>query len=387
MSRISEVASTFKESIAREMTRLSGEHEAINLSQDFPDFPTSKVLVQSAMESLRKGNNHITTSWGIPQLRLSISQSVKEHAKLQYDPDYEVTITSGVSEGLAASILGLVRKKKEVVLFEPFYEHYIPMIAFAGCKPKTVTINPDLSFDEEALKDAFTKNSDAVILNSPHNPTGKVFTKHELELIADLCEDNDCIAISDEVYNDIYFDNNSHKSIASIDKMRERTVVLRGLSRTFNATGWRMGYALAPVALSEGIRRVHELLTTCAPAPFQQTFMEALDTDPVYYHTIRGHYQHIRDMLYDGLKGAGFEPIKPQGTYYILADYSKWADGYNDDSVFARWLTEDRGVASMPGSSFYLHNKKSNYVRFSFCKSENVIAEAVSRIKEKMEKL
>jgi len=387
MSRFSEVASTFKESIAREMTRLAGEHEAINLSQDFPDFPTSKVLVQAAMESLRKGNNHITTSWGVPELRQSISNSVKEHAKLNYDPDYEVTVTSGVGEGLVASILGLVRKKKEVVLFEPFYEHYIPMIAFAGCKAKTVAINPDLSFDEEALKSAFSKNADALILNSPHNPTGKVFTKHELQLISDLCEENDAIVLSDEVYNDIYFDNNSHKSIASIENMRERTVVLRGLSRTFNATGWRMGYALAPVTLSEGLRRVHELLTTCAPTPFQQTFMEALETDPVYYHTIRGHYQRIRDVLYDGLKAAGFGPIKPQGTYYMMADYSKWAEGYNDDSVFTRWLTEDRGVASMPCSSFYLHNKKSNYVRFSFCKSENVVAEAVARIKEKMEKL
>jgi L-glutamine---4-(methylsulfanyl)-2-oxobutanoate aminotransferase len=387
MTRFSESASTFKESIIREMTRLSAEHEAINLSQESPELPTPKVLVQSAMESLRKGHNHYTTPWGAPELREGLASYVSKDLKLQYEPEYEITVTSGVNEGLMASVLGLCRAKKDIVVFEPFYESYIPAITFAGCQPKLVRIKSDMSLDQEALKEAFGKNTEAVILNSPHNPTGKVFSKQDLKLISDLCNDNDAIAISDETYSDITFDSNSHRSIAAVGDMRERTVVLRGLSRTFNATGWRIGYALAPVGLSEGLRRVHEVLTVCAPAPFQQTMLEALDMDPMFYRTISSHYQHIRDILYDGLKKAGLSPWRSQGTYYMLADYSKWADNFNDDGVFARWFTEDQGVAGVPGSSFFLHNKKTKLIRFSFCKSENVITEAVERIKQKMEKV
>jgi aminotransferase len=373
----------FSESVIREMTRLANRHGAVNLAQGMPDFDPPATIVEAASRALREGFNQYAITWGAPALRTEIARKARDFNHLPWtDPDKHITVTCGSTEAMMCTMLALVNPGDEVIVFEPWYENYGPDTKLAQAKPVYVKLHPPhWSFDETELRKAFTPRTRAIIVNTPHNPTGKVFTRHELTLIAELCQQHNAWAVTDEIYEHILYDNREHISIASLSGMSDRTVTVSGLSKTFSVTGWRLGYAIAPESITTGIRRVHDFLTVGAPHPLQMAAVEALRLPQSYYHDLVTKYAERREVLCKGLREAGFEFEQPQGAYYVMTSCKPF--GYDDDRVFVRELLIPQvGVAAVPGSSFCDADKGRGSVRFMFAKKVETLLEAADRLKK-----
>ncbi|MFP5354852.1 MAG: pyridoxal phosphate-dependent aminotransferase [Gemmatimonadota bacterium] len=372
-------ASTFTESVIREMTRVAQQYGAINLAQGFPDFPMPVAMKDAACAAIHGDVNQYAITWGAPALRLAIAEKYHRWYDHTVDPDRHITVTCGATEAMAAVFLALIDPGDEVIIFDPFYENYGPDAILAGATPVFVPLEPpNWTFDPQRLRDAFTDRTKAIIVNTPHNPTGRVFTREELDLIAELCIGNDVWAFTDEIYEHIRYAG-SHHVLATWPGMAERTVTISGLSKTFSCTGWRLGYAIAPEAESVAIRKVHDFLTVGAPAPLQQAAAVGMAFDAEYYNHMALDYRARREIMCEALRSAGFQFTPPEGAYYILADYSAISD--LDDVSFARWLAKDVGVATVPGSSFHVAGgPPRKYVRFAFCKRTETLDAAADRL-------
>jgi len=370
---------TFTESVIREMTRVAAKYGAINLAQGFPDFPMPAAMKDAACAAIHGDVNQYAITWGAPALRVAIAEKYARWYQMPVDPEREITVTCGATEAMASVFMALIDPGDEVIIFEPFYENYGPDAILAGAKPVFVPLSwPDWQFDPDRLRAAFSKRTKAIIVNTPHNPTGRVFTRDELSLIADLCIEHDVWAITDEIYEHIRYAG-SHHVLATWPGMRERTVTISGLSKTFSCTGWRLGYAIAPPEESVAIRKVHDFLTVGAPAPLQQAGAVGMAFDAEYYNHMALDYRARRDVLCGALQEAGFRFTLPEGAYYVLADYSQMSDASDRD--FAIWLTKEGGVATVPGSSFHASaDAVPHYVRFAFCKKPETLEAAATRL-------
>lgn len=369
-------ADTFTESVIREMTRLALKHNAINLAQGFPDFPCPPELKAAACDAVNDDINQYAITWGAKDLREALARRVKTFNRMEFDPETEVTVTCGSTEAMMASMLAIIRPGDEVIVPEPFYENYGPDARISGAVPKFVPLTDDFSINEEAWKAACSKKCRALILNTPNNPTGKVFSKSELAFIADLCIDHDMVAITDEIYEHIVYDGHRHISLGSLPGMEDRTITIGSFSKTYSVTGWRVGYALADSALTSRIRKIHDFLTVGAPAPLQRACVAALELPDSYYRGLAAEYDRKRQILHNGLKKAGFSCDLPQGAYYIFTDITSFG---MKDSDFARHLVETAGVAAVPGSSFF-HNGGETKLRFTFSKKDETLHEACRRL-------
>jgi aspartate/methionine/tyrosine aminotransferase len=374
-------ASSFTESVIREMTRLAHVHDAINLGQGFPDFPAPEAVKQAAARAIAEDHNQYPITWGVPAFREAIAATYARDYGMQVDPETEICVTCGATEAMAASFLGLLDPGDEVVVFEPFYESYSPDSILAGASLRFVTLHaPDWSFDTDELAAAFSSRTRAVVIGTPHNPTGKVFTREELAAIADLCLEHDAIAITDEIYEHITYDGAEHVPIATLDGMRERTVTISALSKTYAVTGWRVGWAIAPPALMAGIRATHDFLTVAAATPLQMAGAAAMELPASYYEETRHAYTERRDVMIRVLGEAGFTAQPPQGAYYVMADVSSL--GFDDDVAAARYLVSEVGVAAVPGSSFFSRPQLgSHLLRFAFPKQLATLEEAGRRLR------
>ena len=370
---------SFTESVIREMTRVAQQYGAINLAQGFPDFPMPEVMKDAACAAIHGDVNQYAITWGAPALRLAIAEKYHRMYDYTVDPDQQVTVTCGATEAMAAVFLAMIDPGDEVIVFDPFYENYGPDAILAGAKPVFVPLEPPgWIFDPQRLRDAFTERTKAIIVNTPHNPTGRVFTREELDLIAELCIGNDVWAITDEIYEHIRYAG-SHHVLATWPGMAERTITISGLSKTFSCTGWRLGYAIAPAREAVAIRKVHDFLTVGAPAPLQQAAAVGMAFDADYYNHLALDYRARREILCDALRSAGFTFTPPEGAYYILAGYQGISD--MGDVDFARWLAREVGVATVPGSSFHVAGgAPRNYVRFAFCKRAETLRAAAERL-------
>jgi aspartate/methionine/tyrosine aminotransferase len=369
-------ADTFTESVIREMTRLALQHNAINLAQGFPDFPCPTELKTAACDAVNADYNQYAITWGAKDLRTALAKRVKQYNGMDFNPETEITVTCGSTEAMMASMLAVIQPGDEVIVPEPFYENYGPDAVISGAVPRYVHLEDDFSIDEEAWKAAFTKKSRAIILNTPNNPTGKVFTKKELLFIADLCIDHNMVAITDEIYEHILYDGKKHISIGALSGMRDRTITIGSFSKTYSVTGWRVGYALAEAEITSRLRKIHDFLTVGAPAPLQQACVAALQLPGTYYQELAQDYDRKRKILFNGLRNAGFSCQLPEGAYYIFTDIAEF--GMNDVE-FARRLVEKAGVAAVPGSSFY-HDGGETKLRFTFSKKDETLAEACRRL-------
>ncbi len=372
-------ASTFKESVIREMTRVANQHGAINLAQGFPDFPMPEPMKDAACAAIHGDINQYAITWGTPALRLAIAQKYRKWYSMDVDPERDITVTCGATEAMAAVFLALIDPGDEVIIFEPFYENYGPDAILAGAKPVFVPLEGmEWKLDPEKLRAAFSDRTRAIVVNTPHNPTGRVFTRDEISLIAELCQKHDVIAITDEIYEHIIYAG-SHHVLATWPGMRERTVTISGLSKTFSCTGWRLGYAIAAVELSSPIRKVHDFLTVGAPAPLQAAGAIGMAFDADYYNHISLEYRQRRDVMVSALQDAGFKFSSPQGAYYVLADFTEISDLRGVE--FALWLAKEVGVATVPGTSFYSNPKLGETVtRFAFCKKPETLERAAERL-------
>jgi aspartate/methionine/tyrosine aminotransferase len=371
-------ADTFTESVIREMTRLSLQHNAINLAQGFPDFPCPPELKTAACDAVNGDYNQYAITWGAKDLRTALAKRVKDYNGMVVDPEAEITVTCGSTEAMMASMLAVIQPGDEVIVPEPFYENYGPDTRISGAVPRYVHLEDDFSLDEEAWKAAFTRKSRAIIINTPNNPTGKVFSRKELQFIADLCIDHNMVAITDEIYEHILYDGKLHVSIGALDGMQDRTITIGSFSKTYSVTGWRVGYALAGKEITARLRKIHDFLTVGAPAPLQQACVAALRLPESYYRKLAQDYDRKRKILYNGLRNAGFSCELPEGAYYIFTDIAK--SGMTD-TAFARRLVENAGVAAVPGSSFY-HEGGETKLRFTFSKKDETLHEACRRLEK-----
>jgi aspartate/methionine/tyrosine aminotransferase len=372
---------TFTESVIREMTRIANQHEAVNLAQGFPDFPMPEPMKDAACAAIHGDINQYAVTWGSSALRIAIAEKYRRFYGMVVDHDREVTVTCGATEAMAAVFLALVDPGDEVIIFEPFYENYGPDAILAGANPTFVPLErPHWTIDPDRLAKAFTKRTKAIVLNTPHNPTGRVFTRAEMTMIADLCIKHDVWVITDEIYEHIRYAG-EHHVMAMWPEMRDRTITISGLSKTFSCTGWRLGYIVAPEVQTAAIRKVHDFLTVGAPAPLQAAGAVGMHFDADYYNHMALDYRARRGILCDSLTEAGFTFTQPEGAYYVLADFSGLSD--MDDVTFAKWMIEEIGVATVPGSSFYSPDTKSlgrNLVRFAFCKKYETLKRAAERL-------
>jgi aspartate/methionine/tyrosine aminotransferase len=376
----SQRTSQFTESVIREMTRLALQHNAVNLAQGFPDFGAPEEIKRAAQEAIADDFNQYAITWGAKPFRDAIAAKYRKWYGLDYDPEREITVCCGATEGMIAALLAVTNPGDEVIIFEPYYENYGPDTLLCDARRKLVQLRPpDWSFDPDELRRAFTPKTKAIILNSPNNPTGKVFTRAELELIAGLCQEFDTLAITDEIYEHILFDETSHEPISTLPGMRERTVLVNSMSKTYSVTGWRVGFVLAAADLTESIRKVHDFLTVGAAAPLQQAGVVALNLAASYYEKLRTEYQKRRDFLLERLERAGFRCYRPSGAYYIMTDISSF--GFSDDVSFVRHMIERVGVAAVPGSSFFSDSKAgAALIRFCFCKKYETLEKAGDRL-------
>ncbi len=377
-------AQSFTESVIREMTRLNlalnGPERAVNFAQGFPDFEPDSRILDAAAQALREGYNQYATTWGAPALRAAVARKQSAAWGRAVDPDTEVTVSCGATEAMIAAMLAAVDPGDEVIVFEPFYENYGPDCVLSGAVPRFVALRPpDWSFDADELRAAFSAKTRAIVVNTPHNPTGKVYSRTELELIARLCIEHDAIAITDEIYEHLVY-RGRHISIATLPGMTERTITISGASKTYSVTGWRIGWLIAPQALTAGIRKVHDFLTVGAAHPLQIAIAQALELPPSFYVELLGDYQERRDAIVTGLQECGFDVSMPDGAYYIMAGISRF--GAADDVAFARRLIEDAAVATVPASSFY-HDPAlgRGHVRFSFPKQLETIERGLAALR------
>jgi aminotransferase len=370
----------FTESVIREMTRLNAVHGGINLAQGFPNFSAPAALKDAAKKAIDADVNQYAITWGSKSLRDALARTYGELYAMQVDPETMLTVTCGATEAMISTLLAIVDPGDEVIVLEPFYENYGPDAILAGATPVFVPMEkPDWRIDPDRLRKAFSKRTKAIIVNTPHNPTGRVLTREEMNLIAELCERYDAWAITDEIYEHIRYAGDHHV-LATWPRMRDRTITISGLSKTFSCTGWRLGYAIAPPAQTQAIRKVHDFLTVGAPAPLQAAGAVGMHFDPDYFNHLSMDYRARRAVLVEALDQAGFQFSVPEGAYYILADFSALADKM-DDVEFATWMTKEVGVATVPGSSFY-HDRKlgASLVRFAFCKKFETLRRAAARL-------
>jgi aminotransferase len=369
---------TFTESVIREMTRVATENGALNLAQGFPDFPMPAAMKEAACAAIHGDINQYAVTWGAPVLRLAIAEKYRRWYGMEIDPDKHVTVTCGATEAMASVFLAMIDPGDEVIIFEPFYENYGPDAILAEAKPVFVPLEPpDWKFDIDRVRKAISKKTKAIVINTPHNPCGRVFTRAEMDQIAALCIEHNLWAFTDEIYEHIRYAGDHHV-LATWPGMLERTVTISGHSKTFSCTGWRLGYAIAPAKESVAIRKVHDFLTVGAPAPLQAAAAVGMAFGPEYYNQMGLDYRERRDVIVRGLTEAGFAFSVPEGAYYILADFSALSD--LDDTKFAHWLTKEVGVAPVPGSSFYHDGGGKTIVRFAFCKQLATLEAASERL-------
>jgi len=383
---ISKRVQGFTESVIREMTRVNAQHGGINLAQGMPNFPPPRELVEAAHRALDGDFHQYAITWGAPSLRRGIADKYRRFYGMELDPDQHVTVCCGSTETMLATLLAVLNPGDEVIIFEPFYENYGPGCIIAGAEPVFVPLEPpDFSFDPDRLARAVSPRTRAVLFNSPNNPSGKVFSRAELQVIADLCLEHDLVAITDEIYEHILYDGESHTPIATLPGMAERTVTISGISKSYSVTGWRVGYAVANPELSLGIRRAHDFITVGAPHPLQEAAVTALGFPDSYYVRLRESYQARRDLLFSQVEAAGFVAWKPRGAYYILTDAAHFMKqhGCEDDTAFAMFLVKEIGVATVPGSSFYAHpDLGRTKIRFCFPKTDDMLIEAGRRLQK-----
>ncbi len=371
----------FSESVIREMTRLAARHGAINLGQGMPDFETPQEIKDAAAKAIQDGYNQYAITWGAPALREAIAGKVTKFNGIPCDPERNVTVCCGATECMMATMLALVDPGDEVVIFQPFYENYGPDAIISGARPVWVPLRPPhWTFDPEELRRAFSSRTKAIILNTPNNPTGHVFTHEELSLVADLCQRHDAFALADEIYEYIIHTDQPHVSIASLPGMLERTVTISGLSKTFSVTGWRLGYCIAPTELSNGIRKAHDFLTVGAPHPLQMAGVAALNLPDEYYAKLKRDYTRRRDLFLPHLREAGLTVYEPEGAYYVMTDVSSL--GWDNDTEFVKAMIEQVGVSAVPGSSFYSPKEMGRtMVRFMFAKRDETLDAAGERLR------
>lgn len=378
--------SRLRESVIREMTRLALQYDAINLSQGFPDFDPPPEIIAAAHRALDAGHNQYAITWGMPELRRAIADKLWRWYGLAYDSERQITVTCGVTEAIVAAIQALANPGDEVIIIEPYHENYLAAVVFAGATPVFVPLTssgpdeaPFYALDLDQLRAAFSDKTRAIIVNSPHNPTGRVFSRQELEGIAALCRAYDAVAVTDEIYDRILYDDRAHIPLATLDGMFERTITIGGLGKTFAVTGWRLGYACAPDALSNALRAVHDFTTICAPTPLQHAAVAALTLPDSYFEQLKRDYTARRIKMMEILEAAHFSAQPPEGAYYVLADFRAW--GRYDDYAFAEYLTREVGVAVVPGSSFYhTPGLGKHQVRFAFAKKLETLERAGERL-------
>jgi aspartate/methionine/tyrosine aminotransferase len=380
----------FQESVIREMTRLGDETGSVNLSQGLPDFDPPPEVLEAAVSAIQSGDNQYTFPFGSQAFRQAIAAKSLAYNHIPVDPETDITVTCGVSEALMATVFALTDPGDEVILFQPYYENYLPACHLAGVIPRFVAMHqPDYNIDMDELRQAFNNKTRLIIINTPHNPTGRVLSRLELEGIAALCQEYGAIAVSDEIYERILYDGFSHVSLGSLEGMQELTVTVSGLGKTYAVTGWRVGWEVAHASLSALIRKVHDYMTVCAPAPFQAAGIVALGLPESYYTSMRAQYQSRRKLLLAALDASGFSYHTPEGAYYVMADYSRlnWDQtrysqpGWTRDRTFAEYMARQTGVAVVPGSSFYTSSDDGiTRVRFNFAKREETLYEAARRL-------
>ena len=381
---ISGKAERFTESVIREMTRQAMLYGAINLAQGFPDFAAPEEIKRAAQEAIAADINQYAITWGAKPLREAIARQMQKWQGIAVDPEREITVCCGSTEAMIASLLAIINPGDEVVIFEPFYENYGPDAILSGAQPRFVKLHPpsgegEWSFDPRELRAAFNHKTKAIILNTPNNPTGKVFTRAELEQVRELCLEYDALAITDEIYEHIIYDGAEHISIAALDGMHGRTITINGMSKTYSVTGWRVGWAVSSPELTNAIRKVHDFLTVGAAAPLQAAGAVALSLPESYYRQLARSYRARRDRLLPALQQAGFQVFTPRGAYYIMTGIAGF--GFPDDVSFARHLVKDVGVAVVPGSSFYSNaGDGAQQVRFAFCKRDATLDTAAERL-------
>jgi aminotransferase len=381
LPRASAKAQRFTESVIREMTRLAMEYQAVNLAQGFPDFAANEAIKQAAGQAISDDFNQYAITWGAKPFRDALAAKYRRDYGLDYDTEREMTVCCGSTEGMIASMLAVTNPGDEVIVFEPYYENYGPDTLLCDATRKLVSLRaPDWTFDRDELRRAFNSKTKAIILNSPNNPTGKVFNREELQFIADLCQEFDALAITDEIYEHILYGSASHIPIATLPGMRERSVLVNSMSKTYSVTGWRVGWVLAAPDLTDSIRKVHDFLTVGAAAPLQQAGVVALNMPAAYYEKLASDYKSRRDMLLGILEGAGFKCFRPDGAYYIMTGIEQF--GFPDDVCMVRHMIEHLGVAAVPGSSFFANPADgSSLIRFCFCKKYETLEEAGNRLR------
>ncbi len=383
-NRISKKASSFSESVIREMTREAIKYSAVNLGQGFPDFAAPEDIKRKAQEAIGADFNQYAITWGTKDFRDAIVRKTKNFLGLDVDAETEITVTCGSTEGMIAAMMATVDAGEEVIVFEPFYENYAPDAILSDAKPVHVALRKTengWNFDKDELRNAFNEKTKAIIICNPNNPTGKVFSRDELEFIADLCKEFDVICFTDEIYEHIIYGEKSHICMANIDGMRERTVVINSLSKTYSVTGWRVGFVIAPPDISSAIRKVHDFLTVGAAHPLQKAGAYALSLPESYYINLQNEYQEKRDFIVPILQNVGLKCDSPEGAYYIMCDISDF--GFANDIEFTKHLIREIGVAVVPASSFY-HDKTlgSQRVRFCYCKKNETLEAAAERLQK-----
>ncbi len=384
---VSDKVARFTESVIRDMSRQAAQHNAVNLAQGFPDFPAPEEIKRAAQEAVGKDINQYAITWGSRHLRAAIARQMQLWQGVTIDPETEITVCCGSTEAMMAALLATTNPGEEVIIFEPYYENYGPDTILSGAKPVFVKLRPpqelngEWTFDEHQLRAAFHSHTKAIIVNTPNNPTGKVFSRPELELIRDLCLEFNVLAITDEIYEHILYDGAKHISLVELDGMRDRTIVINGMSKTFSVTGWRVGWAVAAPQITSAIRKVHDFLTVGAPAPLQEAGAVALSLPPTYYQDLAARYLARRNHLMPVLDKAGFLCFRPRGAYYVMTDISAFA--FDNDLLFAKHLVQNIGIACVPGSSFYNDPRDgARQVRFAFCKREQTLDAAAERFRK-----
>ena len=372
---------TFTESVIRDMTRVARRYDAINLSQGFPDFAAPQLLKDAACRAIQDDVNQYAITWGTPDIRRALVGKYADWYGIEVDGDREITVTCGATEAMAAVMLAAVDPGEEVIVFEPFYENYGPDAVLSAAAPVFVPLDPPgFRLDPDRLRSAVTERTRAIVINTPNNPSGRVFDHDEMNAVAEICLEHDVLAITDEIYEHIIYEG-EHIPLAGLPGMRDRTIIISGLSKTFSVTGWRVGTIVAPPYLTAAIRKVHDFLTVGAPAPLQEACAAGIDSlGRDYYDAIARDYLERRDILYAGLRDSGFRCNPPEGAYYIMADFSNISS--LDDTAFSHYLARECGVAPVPGSSFYNRAEDGRkLVRFAFCKQAETLERAVARLR------
>jgi len=383
---ISKRVQGFTESVIREMTRINNQHNGINLAQGMPNFPPPKEIIEAAHRAIDGDFHQYAITWGTPRLRQAIADKYRKFYGMDIHPDRNITVCCGSTEAMLATLMAVLNPGDEVIIFEPFYENYGPGCIMSQAEPVYVPLEPpDFSFDADRLRRAVSPRTRAIIFNSPNNPSGKVFSRAELQLIADVCLEHDLLAITDEIYEHILYDGETHIPIATLPGMADRTITISGISKSYSVTGWRIGYAVANAELSVGIRRAHDFITVGAPHPLQEAAVTALNLPDSYYVYLRESYEKRRDLLFGKVEEAGFKAFNPKGAYYILTDVAHWLPEYGcaDDHEFAMFLVKEIGVATVPGSSFYsTKDLGRTKIRFCFPKTDDMLIEAGRRLQK-----